>query len=48
VSAKCVDSGQARMAVGAYKDAVGADVARTEHGVDFERPRLERPWLRVG
>jgi hypothetical protein len=31
------------MAVAACTDAIGADTARTEHGVDFGRPRLERP-----
>jgi hypothetical protein len=40
VSAKCVDNRRAWMAVAACTDAVGADVARTEHDVDFGRPRL--------
>jgi hypothetical protein len=35
------------MAVAACTDAVGADVARTEHSMDFERSRLERPRARM-
>jgi hypothetical protein len=48
VSAKCVDNGWARMAGAACTDAIGADAARTKHGVDFVRPRMERLRLRVG
>jgi hypothetical protein len=46
-SAKCVDSGRARMAMVACMDAVGADATRMEHSVDFGRPRLERPRARM-
>jgi hypothetical protein len=35
------------MAVVACTDAVGADTARMEHGLDFERLRLERPRARM-
>jgi hypothetical protein len=33
---------------GFWEAAVGADAARTEHDVDFGKPRLERPRLQVG
>jgi hypothetical protein len=31
----------------ALTDTVGADAARTEHSVDFGRPRLELPRARM-